>query len=48
MTYTANAPMDFKIANNIRELGGYVNKDGVSLKKAQTFARRGSLPADRQ
>lgn len=33
MTYTANAPMDFKIANNIRELGGYVNKDGVPLKK---------------
>ena len=32
MGYRANAPMKFETANNIRELGGYVNKDGIKLK----------------
>lgn len=32
MQYTANEPLPFAGGLNIRELGGYVNKDGVRLK----------------
>lgn len=33
MTYEANEPMNFENALNIRELGGYINSEGISLKK---------------
>ena len=32
MRYTANEPLNFAGTLNVRELGGYVNMDGVSLK----------------
>ncbi len=42
MIYSANAPMDFESANNIRELGGYINGDGIPLKK-HVLLRGGDL-----
>lgn len=33
MEYKANEAMDFAGASNVRELGGYVNRDGIRLKE---------------
>ena len=32
MQYRANEPLNFAGTLNVRELGGYVNRDGVRLK----------------
>ena len=32
MQYTANKPLNFAGTFNVRELGGYVNADGVRLR----------------
>ncbi len=42
MTYQANAPLDCQGADNLRELGGYMNREGITLRK-HVFLRADDL-----